>query len=234
MINESMLDYQIRFTYIDGKQIQYKLIYQPVHQPHIYLKRNEIFVVTSKKMEKYAIDEFVPMNINKYVFVSNKKEEHASINNDLTKFKIFEKYYEIKQANLKGNIKYEIIGNSIYLNNKYKKEIIIRDVYTNIICPYVIKRVRYWQITMGLTKYKIDIHFNWNRRVLGTCHAPNDNKVKINFTNRIFSYGKKQMDCIIVHELSHIVHFHHKKNFWDHVKKYLPDYYKYHKEIIWT
>jgi predicted metal-dependent hydrolase len=98
----------------------------------------------------------------------------------------------------------------------------------------VLKRLKYWQIKMGLTKYKIDLHFNWNRRVLGSCRYPNNNCVTINFTNRIFAYSKKQMDCIIVHELSHIIHFNHKKEFWNHVKKHLPDYDKLHKEIKWT
>jgi predicted metal-dependent hydrolase len=97
-----------------------------------------------------------------------------------------------------------------------------------------LKRLKYWQIKMGLAKYKIEVKFNWSRRELGSCYAPHNNEVRINFTNRLFAYNKKQMDCIIVHELSHIVHFHHKKSFWEHVTKYLPDYYELDKEIIWT
>lgn len=135
--------YQIRFAYIDGQQIQYKLVYQPVRYPSISLHKNEIFVITSKKLEDYTIKEFVPQYIGKYLYISNKKQEHASINADLTKFKIFEKYYHIKQANLGGNKKYEIINSTIYLNNKFQKQMIIKEVYNDIICPYVKKRVKY-------------------------------------------------------------------------------------------
>jgi hypothetical protein len=138
-----MLDYQIKFTYVNEQHIQYKLIYQPVREPSIYLNKNEICVITSKKLSDYTINTFVPNNIAKYLFIVQKKETHASINTDLTKFRIFEKYYEIKQANLKGHKLYEIIGNTIYLNQKYQKQVIVRNVYNDIICPYVIKRLKY-------------------------------------------------------------------------------------------
>jgi hypothetical protein len=155
-----MLDYQIRFAYCDGQQIQYKLIYEPIRYPKIYIDKNEIFVVTSKRLETYTVKEFVPQYIGKYVYITNKKEENASINTDLTKFKIFEKYYHIKIAQLKNNKKYEIINDVIYLNQKYQKQEIVKEVYNDIVAPYVLKRLKYWQIKMGLTKYKIDLHFN--------------------------------------------------------------------------
>ena len=138
-----MLNYQIKFAYTNGKQIQYKLIYQPVRQPSIYLDKNEIIVITSKKLEDDTIKHFVPQHIARYVDFIRKKETHASINTNLTQFRIFEKYYQLKQATLKPKQMYEIIGQTIYLNQKYQKQMIVKQVYNDIICPYVIKRLKY-------------------------------------------------------------------------------------------
>lgn len=32
------------------------------------------------------------------------------------------------------------------------------------------------------------------------------------------------IDCIVVHEMCHLVHMNHSKEFWTLVKKVLPDY----------
>lgn len=138
--NQTLSNYQIRFAYVNGKSIQYKLVHQPVVQPYICTHKGEIFVICSKKSETYTTQEFVPKYIDKYVYINDKKEEHSSINTDLSKFKIFEKYYLIKQANFKNNLKYEIINSTIYLNQKYQKQQIIKDVYNDIVTPYIKKK----------------------------------------------------------------------------------------------
>ena len=41
----------------------------------------------------------------------------------------------------------------------------------------------------------------------------------------------KKIDYVIIHELSHIIHFNHSKNFWDLVSKYCSNYKEIRKEM---
>lgn len=42
---------------------------------------------------------------------------------------------------------------------------------------------------------------------------------------------ERLVDYIIVHELSHIRHMDHSKEFWAEVEKYIPDYKQRKKDI---
>jgi len=55
---------------------------------------------------------------------------------------------------------------------------------------------------------------------LGTCHS--DGRVYFNW--RIIMAPHAVVDYVIVHELSHLVHHDHSKNFWNHVEGVLPNY----------
>ena len=49
-----------------------------------------------------------------------------------------------------------------------------------------------------------------------------DNSITLN--SKLIRYDIKIIDYVIIHELSHFVHFDHSKNFWDTVEYYMPDY----------
>lgn len=62
----------------------------------------------------------------------------------------------------------------------------------------------------------------------GVCNR-RDNSVTLNL-----ELIKKDQEClnyVIVHELSHFVHFDHSKEFWKTVEKYCPDYKRVRKEL---
>lgn len=76
-------------------------------------------------------------------------------------------------------------------------------------------------------------HFNqyynlsWNRvairnqrRCWGSCSA----KGNLNFNYKILFLPPHLADYIIVHELCHLTHLHHGKEFWDLVGEQLPNY----------
>lgn len=79
------------------------------------------------------------------------------------------------------------------------------------------------------------VHFNehynltWNRvairnqrRCWGSCSA----KKNLNFNYKILFLPPHLADYIIVHELCHLVHLHHGREFWDLVAEYIPEYKK--------
>ena len=57
----------------------------------------------------------------------------------------------------------------------------------------------------------------------GVCNK-RDNSITLN--SKLIKYSLKEIDYVIVHELSHFVHFDHSREFWDTVEKYMPDYKK--------
>ena len=46
----------------------------------------------------------------------------------------------------------------------------------------------------------------------------------LHFSNRLIMLPEDKVDAIIVHELCHIIHSNHSKNFYELVKKYIPNY----------
>lgn len=55
----------------------------------------------------------------------------------------------------------------------------------------------------------------------GVCNK-RDNSITLNF--KLIKYSLKEIDYVIVHELSHFVYFNHSREFWKTVGKYMPDY----------
>lgn len=55
----------------------------------------------------------------------------------------------------------------------------------------------------------------------GVCNRKNNN---VTLNSELIKYDIKQIDYVIIHELSHFVHFDHSKNFWNVVSKYCSDY----------
>lgn len=62
----------------------------------------------------------------------------------------------------------------------------------------------------------------------GVCNRAN-NVVTLN--SNLIKYDITKLDYVIVHELSHFIHFNHSKSFWLLVSKYCPNYKKIRKEL---
>ena len=58
----------------------------------------------------------------------------------------------------------------------------------------------------------------------GVCNR-RDNSVTLNL--ELIKKDPEYLNYVIVHELSHFVHFDHSKEFWTTVEKYYPEYKKY-------
>ena len=57
----------------------------------------------------------------------------------------------------------------------------------------------------------------------GVCNR-RDNSVTLN--SKLIRYSVSEIDYVIIHELSHFVHFDHSREFWNTVSYYMPDYKK--------
>ncbi len=57
----------------------------------------------------------------------------------------------------------------------------------------------------------------------GVCNK-RDNSVTLN--SKLIKYSIHEIDYVIIHELSHFVHFDHSREFWETVRIHMPDYKK--------
>jgi len=83
---------------------------------------------------------------------------------------------------------------------------------------YLPGRTAYWASRMGVAPTGIRITSAKTR--FGSC-SPKDG---IAYSCRIMAFPPQAVDYVIVHELAHIRHKNHSREFYDFVGRFLPDY----------
>ena len=78
--------------------------------------------------------------------------------------------------------------------------------------------VEKWSAIMML--YPTSVGFRHNRTRWGSCSGKN----RLNFNTRLATMHADFVEYVVVHELAHIKHKNHSKDFWAEVERYLPDY----------
>jgi len=86
-------------------------------------------------------------------------------------------------------------------------------------------KFEHWQNIMNLKATKLN--YRKTKRQWGSCSYKN----AISLNTFLVMLPSYLIDYIIVHELSHIVHKNHSKEFWSFVEKFIPEYKKYKKEL---
>lgn len=89
-------------------------------------------------------------------------------------------------------------------------------------------------ITLKVIHYAKLYSFKFNRIAirnqktrLGSCSS----KGNLNFNWQIIKFPEEAMNYVIIHELCHLKHHNHSKNYWNEVAKIMPDYKIHHKWI---
>lgn len=201
---------------IDGKE--YNVIIIKKRNKNTYVRIDEslnIIVTTNYLTPKYKINKTLLDNIDKISKMISKKEK---IDNNF--YYLGQKYDIIIDNNINSTF---IDDNVIYtknetelnkwLKNQTKKifkerlDLIYKSFNENIIYP--------------------DLKIRNMKSRWGVCNK----KGYITLNNNLIKYNISEIDYVIVHELSHYVHFDHSKEFWNTVSKYFPDYKKSKKVL---
>jgi len=80
------------------------------------------------------------------------------------------------------------------------------------------ERTAYYASLMGLSPTAV--RFSYARTRFGSCSAKNS----ISYSCYLMDYPMEAVDYVVVHELAHIRHKNHGKEFYRLVEQYLPDY----------
>ena len=134
-----------------------------------------------------------------------------------------------------------------YLGNQY--EIFIDDVddvkflYDSIFIPNIIFLEKWLKKEIKqLFKERLDYNYEKYEEKIpypklkirtmktrwGVCNIK-DNSITLN--TKLIEYDIEKLDYVIIHELTHFIHFNHSKEFWNQVSKYTPNYKQIRKEM---
>lgn len=91
------------------------------------------------------------------------------------------------------------------------------DFYRSYAVEYLIPRIEYFSSLMGLS-YS-EIKFRKMKSRWGSCSS----KGVITLNTQLIKIDKELIDYIVVHELAHLRHMNHSKQFHDLVAQYMPD-----------
>lgn len=200
----------------------YEVIIEKKNNKNTYIRVKEdlkIYVTTSKLTPKFMIEKLINDNRGTIIkMIEKQKRENEEIN---------ENYYlgEKIDVMIINIIKKPYLEDgTLYVKNKddiekwYKKqtEIIFKQHLDKVYNKFT-KKVPYPKLVIRKMKTR------W-----GVCNKKLE-KVTLNY-NLIYK-DPKYLDYVIVHELSHFIHFDHSKAFWKLVEENEPNYKKIRKEM---
>ncbi len=200
---------------------EYPVIITRKNNKNTYIRIKDdftIYVTTNYLITNHQIKKLLDQN---YEYLKKNMIKTLEKQQQLEKFYYQGIPYNIIIMDVKG---VQLIGNNIYVKNKdtlekwVKKQIKeIFQAHLNSIYPKFEENIPYPNLRIRKMKTR------W-----GVC-----NKVSktITLNSDLIRYSFDKLDYVIVHELSHFIHFNHSTSFWSLVQKYCPNYKKIRKEM---
>ena len=202
--------------------ISYDVVIEKKGNKNTYIRikdDNVIYVTTNYLMPKFKIKKLLDDNKDFIIKMIDKNNKRQEKNEHF--YYLGKKYDLVKIPTFKS---VEVDNNKIYypnektLNNWYKKEMV------NLFSERLNVNYNNFQENIPFPKLKIrTMKTRW-----GVCNR-RDNSVTLN--SELMKYEIDKLDYVIIHELSHFVHFNHSKEFWNVVSKYCPNYKNLRKEL---
>lgn len=159
-------------------------------------------------VEKISIMEYIDKNNSKLLFQGKEYIIKGVIYQD-NKIRIF----------IRGkNIEVHMPEKMNHICYKDKINAVLNEWYRTMCREIVEEKLQYYscKIRVNYNNFRIkDQKTRW-----GSCSS----KKNLNFNWRIILAPEWVMDYIIIHELCHIIHMDHSKNFWTEVAKFMPNY----------
>jgi len=205
---------------LDG--IEYNVIINKKNNKNLYVRVKEdmnIYVSCNYFTTKGMIEKVLNENKNSLRKMLNKVE---NINEKKDRFFYLGSEYDIiYKEGIKATT---IVGSSIYTKNdktleKWLKEETLRIFDERYV--YIFNRFKE-NIKSPILKVR-NMKTRW-----GVYNRLNHT---ITLNSKLIEFDIEKIDYVIVHELSHIIHFDHSKSFWNLVSKYCSNYKKIRKEM---
>lgn len=201
----------------------YDVIIEKKHNKNLYIRITDdlkIKVTCPYLYTKGMVSKILNENtksINR--MITSKIKQNKNILEDENR--LLDKYINIFYKNVKKPVFNDlnlIVKDDNMLNNWYKKKALeLFKIYLDEAYSVFEEKIPYPKLKVRNMKTR------W-----GVCNR-RDNSVTLNLS--LIKKDPKYLNYVIVHELSHFVHFNHSRSFWDTVEKYCPEYKIVRKEL---
>lgn len=195
---------------------------------HIYLSFDDEgnLVIKSPKVPQHKIEQLL---LKKSSWINNSREKIQQKKGRALDFSNATECYYLGQVyplrliqHSKKRVKLDFDGEMFTLYYHIYDETLFQThldrFYKNEAQEQIPSHVAHWTEKMSL--HPTDIRFRKTKRQWGSCSAKN----VLSFNTMSMKLPLDVLQYIIVHELAHIKHKHHQKDFWKLVEHYLPDY----------
>ena len=202
--------------------IEYEVVIEKKNNKNTYVRIKDdlkIYVTTSRFTTQSEIKRILD---NNYSFLLKMIERKNISNQRKEKFFYLGETYDIIEVSIMDDI--EIENGKIYTKNRtmlekwYKKQIekIFKKRY-EYMCSIFDEDIIIPKLKIRTMKSRWGVYNKANHSITLNSH--------------LIEYDLEKLDYVIIHELSHIIHFDHSKSFWQLVSKYCPNYKKIRKEL---
>ena len=222
---------------LDGNKIKYKLDIGKRKNLYIQIKNNEVIVKAPRHVSKSRIQKFI---IEKEKRILKVLEKQKNMEKNISKEYINGEEFFYKGEKYILNIKYgnknekiaNIYGNELTVKIKENQEDEKKQIEKQIDNFYFqMAEIELSESMERLTKLMNVMPESFRvkrlKRVWGNCSS----KKVISLNYNLIKYSKKAMDYVVIHELSHLKHMNHSKDFWNMVERYMSDYKIAEKEL---
>jgi len=213
---------------------QYKHIVNPKLK-HIYLTFDNEgnLVIKSPKVSQRKIEQLL---LKKSSWINNsrekiqqKKGKPLDFSNTLELYFLGEAYPVTLTLHSKKRVQLDFDGENFTLFYHTYDERLFQThfdrFYKTEAQKHIPSHVDLWAEKMGLPP--TNLRFRKTKRQWGSCSGKN----VLSFNTMMMKLPHDVIQYIIIHELAHIKHKHHQKDFWQLVEQHLPDYKKQVAEL---
>ena len=201
------------FNYkLDGENYVVEVIKKNNKNTYIKVKEDlTIYVTTNYLVTKRYVKNVLDNNNDFLRKAVKKVKNRAQKDNE---FYYLGKKYDIIYSDFN---KVEVYDNKIFSKNEVFLNKWLKQQMVKIFSERLEYNYKLFSENIPFPKLKIrSMKTRW-----GVCNK-RDNSVTLN--SKLIKYSLDEIDYVIIHELSHFVHFDHSRDFWNTVEKYMPNY----------
>ena len=202
--------------------VDYDVIISRKHNKNTYIRVKDdlnIYVSTNYFTSIRSIQKLLDDNYEYLKNMISKRKKRIEKDND---FYLFGKKYDIIIDS--NTIDIYLSDNKIYVKSMKVFESWLKKEIQKLFKEHLDKIYNQFEENIPYPRLKIrSMKTRWG------VNNKRDNSVTLN--SKLIEYDLTKLDYVIVHELSHFIHFNHSKEFWNLVSKYTPNYKQIRKEM---